>query len=200
MTDQELKDLVASLAIAQKETDKEIRALKASQEKTDQQIASVNKQIAKMSKVIEELGEHTGGLGKKFGNFTEGMAFPSLEKILRNRFKMDFIVPKVKIYKKGDEMELDLFAYSNSHINEVYIVEVKSHLRQKGITQILKNLERFFEFFPSHMGKKLYGIVAAVEAPDNYCKQLINKGIYLAKMQDHIFEIQVPQRFQPRSY
>ena len=46
MTDEELKELVASLAVAQRETDRQLK----------------------------ELGKQIGGLGEKFGG--EGMALP----------------------------------------------------------------------------------------------------------------------------
>ena len=59
MTDQELKDLVASLARSQTETSQQ-------QKETGRQISQVGKQI--------------GELGNKFGRFSEGMAEPSMRK------------------------------------------------------------------------------------------------------------------------
>ena len=35
-------------------------------------------------KQLKELGVQIGGLGKKFGSFTEGMAYPSLQAGLRH--------------------------------------------------------------------------------------------------------------------
>ena len=35
-----------------------------------------------LRKQLEELGKQIGGLGEKFGGFTEGMALPSMTKIL----------------------------------------------------------------------------------------------------------------------
>ncbi|NTV95645.1 MAG: DUF3782 domain-containing protein, partial [Thiobacillus sp.] len=52
MSDDELKELVASLTVSQKETDRQLK----------------------------ELGKQIGGLGNKFGSFTEGLALPSLAK------------------------------------------------------------------------------------------------------------------------
>ena len=62
MTDEELKDLVASLLVSQKETDQRIK-------ETD--------------RFVKELGKQIGGLGEKFGSFTEGLALPSMERILQ---------------------------------------------------------------------------------------------------------------------
>ena len=53
MTDAELKELVASLAIAQRENDRQLK-------ETDRQL----------HKQLKELGRQIGGLGEKFGGFT----------------------------------------------------------------------------------------------------------------------------------
>ena len=56
MTDIELKDLVASLAIAQKETDRQLQ-------ETDKQLRL---QLMETDKQLRELGKQIGGLGEKF--------------------------------------------------------------------------------------------------------------------------------------
>jgi len=40
---------------------------------------------------FEELGKEIGGLGRKFGWFTEGMVLPSMERILTEKFEMEYI-------------------------------------------------------------------------------------------------------------
>jgi hypothetical protein len=146
-----------------------------------------------MCKKIDDLGE-------KFGGFTEGMAFPSMEKILHERFKMNVVALNVKSRRNGALMELDVLAYSNSGINEVYVVEVKSRLRERGLEQMQNILEHFFEFFPSYKGKKLYGILAVVDVPEDLVRQVQNQGIYLARIHDDLFELHVPGTFVPQAY
>ncbi|KJV05007.1 DUF3782 domain-containing protein, partial [Methylocucumis oryzae] len=143
MTDDELKELVASLAIAQKETDrlqkqnqKDIAELRLSQQETDKQLKETDRQLRQQ---LKELGKQIGGLGEKFGGFTEGMAFPSMTKILTEQFGMEIVTPRMKVKRGGDTLELDVFAYANSDRNEAFIVEVKSHLRPEALTQ-LKNI------------------------------------------------------------
>lgn len=48
--------------------------------------------------------------------------------------------------------------------------------------------------------KKLYGILAVVDAPENLCRRALNAGLYLARIHDGQFEIQVPEGFQPRPF
>ncbi|OSO86965.1 hypothetical protein B7O87_15670 [Cylindrospermopsis raciborskii CENA303] len=46
---------------------------------------------------IKELGKQIGGLGNKFGSFTEGLALPSMQTILREQFGMEIISPSVRV-------------------------------------------------------------------------------------------------------
>ncbi|HYX22813.1 MAG TPA: DUF3782 domain-containing protein [Thermoanaerobaculia bacterium] len=149
---------------------------------------------------IRELGKQLGGLGQKFGGFTEGMAFPSMKKILTERFHMTDIGPWRTSHKNGRTMEIDVLAHANGKVDEVYVVEVKSTLREEGLEQMLRILREFHDFFPDHAGKKLYGILAAVNVPDNVRNKVLKAGIYLARIHDETFELSVPENFQPRAY
>lgn len=179
MTDQELKELVASLALSQKETDRQLK-------ETDRQ--------------VKELGKQIGGLGEKFGSFTEGLALPAMSKILSERFGMEVISPKVRAKKHGQNLEIDVLAYANSDINEAYVVEVKSHAREESIEQLRKILESFHRFFPEHQDKKAYGILAAVDVSDELKKRILREGFYFARIHDEVFDLEVPANFKPKAY
>jgi hypothetical protein len=183
MTDEELKKLVASIAVAQKETDKQIK--------------ETNKET---NKQLKELGKQIGGLGRKFGSFTEGLALPSMEHILKNRFKMEVISPYVKVERAGKNFEIDVLAYANSKVNEVYIVEVKSHLREEGITQLQNLVTHFKQLFPEHNDKKVFGILAAVNIPAALKQRILSLGFYVANVRDELFSLDVPDDFHANAY
>jgi hypothetical protein len=172
MTDQELKDLVASLAISQRQTDKQLK----------------------------ELGKQIGGIGNKFGCFTEGMAFPALEKTLRDRFGMENISFRNKRQKEGELLELDILAYSNGVKNEVFVVEIKSHLLQREFAQILNTMHLFAEFFPEHHDKTLYGMVAVVDTTKELKQKILDEGLYLALIHDDQFTLKTPKNFKPKAF
>jgi hypothetical protein len=204
MTDEELKDLVASLAIAQKETDRQLKETDRQLKETDRQIAelrvSQQETDRQLRRQLKELGKQIGGLGEKFGGFTEGMAFPSMSKILTGQFGMEVITPRVKVKKGNEQMELDVFAYANSQRNEAFIVEIKSHLRPEGIEQLKTILQRFRRFFPEHQDKKLYGMLAVVDAPDDLRQEALSQGLYMAGIHDNQFIIETPSDFVPKSW
>ncbi len=233
MTDKELKELVASLAVSheemradlvasqkqtradlvasQKQASAEMEKLRASQRETDRQLKETDRQlketdrqlketIQETDRQIKELGRQIGGLGRKFGGLTEGMAYPSMKKLLRERFHMEFIVPRVEITRHGRSMELDVFGYSNGKENQAVVVEVKSRLDQGGIEQMERIMARFDEFLPEHRDKQRFGIVAAVDCSQEMENQVRQRGFYLARIQDELFVLDSPASFRPRYF
>src|SRR5262245_12947889 len=186
MTDQELRDLVESIAKFQAETVRQMAETDRKMAETDRQIKQVNRQLGK--------------LGNKFGSFAEGMALPSMEKILRDRFNMDIVTPRATSRLNGRMIEIDVMAYDNGSLNELYIVEVKSHLTREGIDQILKTIEEFPKFFGAHRDRTVYGIIAAVDIPLNLRAEVLKKGLYLARIHDGTFELLTPRDFKPRAF
>ena len=201
MTDDELKQLVAGLAIAQKEMVKETdKQLKENDKRRKENEKQFKKMVKETDKQLKELGKQIGGLGKKFGSFTEGLALPSMTKILRERFKMEVISPSVRVSKNGVDAEIDVLAYANSAINEVYVVEVKSHLREEAISQLNSLMANFKTLFPEHKDKKLYGIIAAVDISEALKKRVLAAGFYMARIQDETFSLDVPDEFQAKCF
>ena len=171
-------------------------------QETDRKIDKLTKDTEKSrkenNKAMKELRQQIGGIANKFGSFTEGLALPSMTKILTEQFGMTTINPSVRVKdKQGNEHEIDVLAYANGDVNTAIIVEVKSHLREEGIEQILKQLANFPVLFPELANKKLYGILAAVDANQFLQQQVLKKGVYFAKIHDDQFSLCVPQDFEP---
>lgn len=182
------------------ETDRQMQETDRRMQETDRRMQETDRQMKETDRQVRELKQQMGGLGDKFGSFTEGMALPSMTKILMQRFGMTFVAPRVRIRKNGRSIELDVLAYSNAGINEAYIVEVKSHLREEALDQMRRMLADFREFFPEHSDKKVYGIIAAVDISGPVQEKALREGFYLARIHDGQFELEVPSDFQPRAY
>ncbi len=91
---------------------------------------------------------------------------------------MDTVAPSVRVSRGGQYLELDVLAYVNGAINAAYVVEVKSHLREEHIQQLLEILEQFADWFPEHRGKQLYGILAAVHIPAALRPRVLEQGLF----------------------
>lgn len=193
MTNQELREFIASIAKLQEET---VRSMA----ETDRKMEEVARQIAETDKQIKQTDRQLGKLGNKFGSFAEGMALPSMEKILRDRFNMDVVMPRATSRLNGRTIEIDVMAYDNGSRNELTIVEVKSHLSSEGINQILKTIEEFPKFFSAHRDRTVYGIIAAVDIPQNLRAEVLKEGLYLARIHDGEFELLTTKNFKPRAF
>lgn len=211
MTNEELREFISGLAVRTAELAELQLQTEQQLQHTDRQIQETSLRIQETERILKEenretdrqlreLKQQIGGLGDKFGSFTEGMAFPSMRKLLQQRFHMDVVTLRALARKNGHSLELDVLAYSNSKVDEVYIVEVKSHLREEGLEQMKKILREFHDFFPGHAGKKVYGILATVDVPDDLRARVLREGIYLAQIHDDQFELQVPADFHPRAF
>lgn len=170
-----------------KETDRRM------QETNDRSIRDIDRQLQENARLIQRLGA-------KFGSFTEGLALPAMEKILRDRFGMEVISPSVRVSKAGKHLELDVLAYANGPVNAAYIVEVKSHAREESIAQLKTLLHRFRDFFPEHRDKQLYGILAAVDLSASLREKALQEGLYVAHIHDEVFTLDTPEDFQPRAF
>ena len=165
-----------------------------------QRAAEAEKRMAEFNQQMKELGKQIGGLGAKFGSFTEGLALPSMTKILGERFGMEIIMPSVRIRKGKDNLEIDVLAYANGDINAAYVVEVKSHAKEESIEQLKTILRNFRQFFPEHGHKTIYGILAAVDIAENVKAKVLEEGLYFARISDDTFALDTPDNFEPKTW
>jgi hypothetical protein len=194
MTDEELKALIADLAkqhakteTAQQRTEAGLQLLQAAQQRTEETLRHATKQL--------------GGLGNKFGSFTEGLAFESMEKILRTRFHADTLARRIKPARGGYAQEYDLIGIRNGPQGEVYCVEIKSELNAEELDKSLKKFADFFNWFPRYRGMKLYGIISAVDVRGALANRVWHAGLYLATASDNNFKLAKPPRdFKPKVF
>lgn len=141
---------------------------------------------------INNIGKQVGGLGEKFGYFTEGMALPTMEKILEKEFFINTVTPRFKRkFSPTKTVEYDVFGYCNGIVNNAVIVEIKSKLESKHVYELIDELNEFKTLFPEYKDKHLFGILAVVDIGDKDAINLATEnGIYFARITDNIFTMQ----------
>jgi alkylhydroperoxidase/carboxymuconolactone decarboxylase family protein YurZ len=170
-TIEEIRQILKEIVVMTKE-------LKTSQIETDKKFKETDRLI--------------GGLGEKFGSFTEGLAYPSMRKILQKNYGIDNTLANyLKRFPNGTEIELDAFGFTNGSVNNAVVVEVKSHLKSEHIYKFINLLKNFKDNFPDFANKHLYGIMATVRnVPKELKEELFNNGIELAIIHDNIFDLE----------
>jgi len=168
---EELRQIVSELALSQKETD----------------------QIVKRTQ--KQLGE----LGNKLVSFAEGLAYPTVERILREEFGMEGVNP-IHTRRKDGALEVDALGYSNGSVNTVMVGEIKSHFREHHVEQVEQACQRLFDFMPEHRGKKVYGMVIFVKGEQNAIQLAAKHGIYTEEANDENFKLRNPKGFVPKDF
>jgi len=199
-TDAKFKATEALLDAKFQETDAMFKETDVKFQATDAKFQETDVKFQATEKMIKNLGKEIGGIGNSIGGIAEGLSYPSLASELENRFKVEFVAPNVEKKKGSSKLELDVLAYSNSTKNEVYIIEIKATLSELALEQLLKEVEKFKEFFPEHADKKVYGIMCAIKATDKLKKQVYENGFYFASANDGLFKVHIPKNFKPNSW
>ena len=101
-TSEDVWRLLAELATAQKETDKQLKETDLLLKEVSQQQQENAQQQKKTDKQLKELGQQIGGLGAKFGSFTEGLAFPQWKRFSDNALVWKLLVPVCGPVKKDN--------------------------------------------------------------------------------------------------
>lgn len=184
VTIKDLKEMFQEIRLLFKETDAKFK-------ETDEKFKETDGKFKETDKKIKELGKQIGGLGEKFGSFTEGLAYPSLRRMLAQKYSIDNTVANFqKRLPNGNEIEFDAFGYTNGSINNAVVVEVKSHLQSKHIHEFVQELKQFKTHFPEFGNKHLFGILATVRVVSKELRQeIFENGLHLAIIHDNIFDL-----------
>jgi tRNA G37 N-methylase Trm5 len=184
MTDQELKDLVASLAVdtalfkaanakAQAENAAGFAALRVAQAKTD----------AKYASTIEMLN----GITESQGLVAEEFFFNSLADALKvGGVQYDGITSNVKRKANGKQVEIDLLLDNGSSLA---IIEVKYRARTKNVEQLQKTIATYRELFPHHKDFKIYGGIASFNLDDEVTAHAHEQGFFVLKRKGELMEV-----------
>ena len=183
-----------------RETDRLIRELRDSGRETDRRMQETDRRMQKTDRMIQELGKKIGGLGDKFGYFTEGMALPSMERLLTERFGMENLSPRHRVRRSGCEQEYDVLAWANGEVNMAIVVEVKSRVKSEAIGQLVQQLQTLGEMLPELSGKTRLGILAGIDWDAGVEKAAQAAGLYTARIHDEIFDLTTPDDFKPRRW
>jgi hypothetical protein len=186
-TDQQLKETDQQL----KETDRKILAVSEEVRQVSQEISAVNKQISAVNKQI-------GDLGGKWGRFVENMVAPACETIfLKRGIPVHQVSQRVKKRLDGQTLEIDILVTNEHH---VLVVEVKSSLGVSDVKDLRADLTQFRQFFPEYAHKQLYGAVAGIEIEEGADKYAYRQGLFVLAQAGETVAILNNSDFQPKNW
>jgi len=159
MTDEELKELVGSLALKSKETDEQMK-------RTELIIADVSKQIDRVSKQIGGIDNNIGHHAEQFfqNAFAEKKVFGGIE--------YDEIIPNMK---HGNAVEFDIFMKNGK---SVALIEVKNRIHLGFVKKMAEErLSKFREYFDEYKLYDVYLGIAGFSFDEEVLKEAKEYGV-----------------------
>ena len=195
MTDQELKDLVASLAVAQAKTDAGFEKLQAAQArtdaqmaKTDAQMAKTDAQMAKTDKKLASMLEMLDGISTSQGLVAEEFFFNTLaDSLIVGGVKYDGITSHIRRKINGQWVEVDLMLDNGSSLA---IIEVKYRARTKNIVQLHNTIRTYRQAFPQYKDFKIYGGIASFNIDNSVADEAHENGFFILKRKGDLLEVE----------
>jgi len=177
MTDDELKALVASLAIDQKELTKKMAQTEAQMQLTDEQIKRTDEQMKRTDKKLERIGIHLGNISQNQGDVAEEFFFNSLANDPRlGAIHFDDLTKNMTKRKGKLEEEYDIVLTNG---DAIAVIEVKYKAHSNDLQKLSRKLRNFKLLFPIYKSYKLYGALATFHINDDAKREALEQGYFV---------------------
>jgi len=182
----EIKALVAQLAVQSRETDRRMQDTDRRMQDTDRR--------------MRELQRHLGNLGNRLGQFVQDLVEPAVVRLFQARnIPVHRVYPNAVARNDAGEavLEIDLLVINGDH---AIAVECKSRLTTDDVDEHVRRLERFKACFTEHADKVLVGAVAAMGAPDEVVRHAERQGLYVLVQADDDIVLRNRPDFEPKRW
>ncbi|MCL2282613.1 MAG: hypothetical protein FWC26_04780 [Fibromonadales bacterium] len=182
MTDKELKDLVASLAVSDKEIDRQLKETKQLIKEIGLQIKETGSQMKETDRQLKERMKETsleidrvskrmGGISDNIGYHAEQFFQRAFEKKLKFGYvKYDEMIPNLCHRDKNGEIEFDIALING---DSIALIEVKSRIHPAFVNEFAETkVKKFRKFFPHYKNYKVYLGIAGF----SFCEEVIHRA------------------------
>ncbi|MHB8232724.1 MAG: hypothetical protein ACYDDB_07480 [bacterium] len=164
-----LEEALIRLADAQAETKRELADFKNEMSDFKNEMRNSNK----------EMNKRWGELANKMGTILEDIAYPATRPLIAKYFSYDIkdvqIASNIIRRDADSDAEFDIIASTE---DKVFLIEVKSTIRESYIESLSKRKELFFRLFPEYAGRKLVIIMASIKINEGMVNMLSKNNIY----------------------
>ena len=214
MSDQELREIVAKLAISQAKTDEQLKETDKQLKETDKQLKEAskqmkeryeylsqlmkdgekrrkkseedfNKRMEKLEKKLDKIGAMVGGISNNQGDVAEEYFVNSLkDKLKLGYLKFDYLVPNYIIEGKSIKDEYDILLING---DSVAIVEVKYKIHPNDLDKLPKKIKNLKQL-PQYKNYKVYAGVAGFNVSKETIKQAKQRGYFILQRKGDIIQ------------
>jgi len=177
MTDKELKELVASLAIGNKE-------LREAQAKTDEQLKKTDKKLDKIAKMVGGISNNQGDIAEEF--FYNTLASkPKLAGI-----NYDYIDKNVTRQRKNLRDEYDILLVNGK---DIAIIETKYKAHIRDVEKLInRKYENFKKLYPEYKDYNHHLALASFYINEDVKDMALDNNVMLLQRKGDIIETIIP--------
>jgi Holliday junction resolvase-like predicted endonuclease len=170
MTDDELKALVASLAVDSKN-------LHEAQRITDEQMKRTDEQMKRTDEKLERMGISLGNVTNNQGDVAEEFFLNSLLKDNHlGSIHFDDVARNIEKHRGQMQEEYDLVMTNGDAIG---IVEVKYKAHTNDLDKLDRKMQNFKKLFPIYQNYKQYGAIATFHINDDAKREALRRGYFV---------------------
>lgn len=180
-------------------------------QETDRKFQETDRKIQETAAEIRE-GEHRlrdterllrrqiGDLGRRLGEFVEGMIKPAAVRLFQARgIEVHKVTQKIEVSNPQLHLatEIDLLVVNGDCC---ILIEVKSNLSIDDVNEHLDRMLKFKPLFPEYADKKALGAVAGIVIAENVAKYAYKKGFFVIGQKGDTAVILNDDKFQPTAW
>jgi len=191
MTDQELKDLVASIAVENREAAAIHKETDLLIKETSQQMKETDRRMQETDKIVKDIARQMGGIDENQGHHAEQYFQEILmEKLTFGGQKYDRMIPNLECFGKNGVslIEFDMVLVNGK---SVAIVETKNRIHPAFVRKLVEErLPKFREFFPEFSKYKAYLGIAGFSFSKKVLEEAKKYGICIVRQVGDSIEIE----------
>jgi len=189
----DIKALVAELAIQSKETDRKFqeteRLLKERSEETDRKFQETRE-------LLDRLSRRFGDLGNRLGEFVEAMVEPALVDLFRARgLDVSEVHRRVTSRRGGEAIEIDLLVVDG---DTAVAVECKSRLTKEEVERHVERMNKFKRLLPKYADMRVHGAVAGMVVDEDAIQAAQAAGLWVLAQSGETVALKNDPGFAPR--
>jgi len=189
MTDNELKELVAGLAVSNAELVLRFKETDAKFAETEAQMKETSAQMKRTDATLERMGITLGNHTNNSGSITEEYFYNSLKaKPVLGGVRYDRVDRNIKGVIPKVEDEFDIVMYNG---DSIALIECKSKAHETDLRKLIDNkASNFRTLFPDYKDYKIYLGLASFSFYDELKEMAKEKGIAILKNTGDLPEIE----------
>jgi hypothetical protein len=182
MSWEEIKALVAELAIQSKETDRKFQETEA--------------QMREVFARFDNLSRRFGDLGNRLGEFVEAMVEPALYDLFRARgLDVSEVYRRVTSRRGGERIEIALLVTDS---DVAVALKCRSHLTRQEVEQHVERMNKFKRLLPKYADMRIHGAVAGMVVDEEAVEAAQAAGLWVLAQSGETVAVKNNPDFTPR--